>query len=239
MKQLGIGFVLFACGMLPCATSSAETGVAVISDTSADSHMTGSVLLTDTEEGLQIAVNVTNAPPGKHGFHIHTFGLCGEGGKSAGGHFNPDGVEHGELLADGFSAAHAGDLGNLNVGRDGLGSFERTYPGLTLTQGRYAVAGRTFILHAKPNDLGYNRLGLAVGRKLGKAPLRNRVKRRLRELFRLNKRPLLGGVDLILTAVDGARAASYRDLEAQYLSALGEARRRLESAGSRRRRRSS
>ena len=75
MKRFGIGFMLFACGMLPCATSSAETGFAVIAGTSADSRVSGSVTLTDTEEGLRIAVTVANVPPGTHGLHIHAFGL--------------------------------------------------------------------------------------------------------------------------------------------------------------------
>ena len=53
----------------------------------------------------------------------------------------------------GLARAHAGDFGNLMVGRNGTGSRTITMPGLTLTSGRYAVVGKAFILHAKADDL--------------------------------------------------------------------------------------
>ena len=154
MKRIGIVLALLVLGMLPAATCSAETAEAIIAGTSEGSPMTGTILLTDAPEGLQVSAKVSNVPPGTHGFHIHEFGSCENGGKAAGGHFNPDGVQHGDLLVDGFSVAHAGDLGNLEVGEAGLGSFSGVYPGLSLSQGQYAVAGRAFIVHAEADDFG-------------------------------------------------------------------------------------
>ena len=52
---------------------------------------------------------------------------------------------------------------------------------------RRSAAGRCLIIYASRNDLGYNRLGLVVGRKAGPAPTRNRFKRLVREAFRLTK----------------------------------------------------
>ena len=52
---------------------------------------------------------------------------------------------------------------------------------------RRSAAGRCLILYASRNELGYNRLGLVVGRKAGPAPTRNRFKRLVREAFRLTK----------------------------------------------------
>lgn len=154
MTRRGMVIVGLALGMLPAATGSASTGEAVISGTAADSPITGQVILTDTPEGLQITAEVFQAPEGRHGFHIHEFGRCTDSGKAAGGHFNPDGRPHGDLLGDGVSGAHAGDLGNLTVGPDGTGSFSRVYPALSLHGDPYPVAGRAFILHAAPDDFG-------------------------------------------------------------------------------------
>lgn len=143
--------ILLSCGMaLPALAATAE---AIIDDTT-----TGAVVaiaeLEDTEAGLAIEVSFLDAPEGTHGFHIHENGSCAEAGKAAGGHYNPDDVEHGKLLADGFENAHAGDLGNVNIGAGGEGVYSALISGLSLTGGDYPVAGHAFILHAQPDDFG-------------------------------------------------------------------------------------
>jgi Cu-Zn family superoxide dismutase len=114
----------------------------------------GSILLEDTGVGLKIKAEVSGASPGKHGFHIHDFGSCADMGKAAGGHFNPNDVPHGDLITDGLFQAHTGDFGNFDIDPDGTGTLELTLPGLTVSNGTYAVAGRAFILHAKVDDFG-------------------------------------------------------------------------------------
>jgi superoxide dismutase, Cu-Zn family len=77
----------------------------------------GAAELSYDKDGLRIDVRVANLPPGTHGTHVHEVGKC-EGPKflSAGGHLNPEGKQHGMDNPQGF---HAGDLPNLEVGRDG------------------------------------------------------------------------------------------------------------------------
>jgi Cu-Zn family superoxide dismutase len=134
--------------------SAAETGRAVIAGTEPGSKLTGEVKLEETEAGLRIEVTLSGVPPGEHGFHVHEFGSCDAGGKAAGGHYNPDGVRHGDLRKDGTSGAHAGDLGNLSVQPDGRASFTAVIEPLTLSGARYPLAGRAVILHAQPDDFG-------------------------------------------------------------------------------------
>lgn len=54
-------------------------------------------------------------------------------------------------------------------------------------------------LHLRPNDLPHNRLGISIGRRHGNAVLRNTIKRRVREAFRLNQHQLPQGYDLVIT----------------------------------------
>jgi len=128
--------------------------VAQLRPTQEGSLLSGKVSFMETDEGLKINAVVENAPPGKHGFHIHENGSCEDGGKAAGGHFNPESVSHGDILKDGFQHAHAGDLGNIEIGPDGKGTLEKVISKLTLDEGEFGVVGRSVILHEKTDDFG-------------------------------------------------------------------------------------
>ena len=150
-KYVGVfGLVLWA----GCGVAFAATGEAIIKGTKEGSVVAGKAVLTDTPDGLKISVELANVSPGKHAFHIHENGGCGDEGKAAGGHYNPDGTPHGLVTKDGFEHAHAGDFGNIEVGPDGMGKFETVVNGLTLTGGKRNVEGRAFIVHEKEDDFG-------------------------------------------------------------------------------------
>lgn len=129
-----------------------DTAQAFIYSTEKPTLALGVVQLTETEEGLDIGASFMGAPSGTHGFHIHSGSSCADAGNAAGGHYNPDEVEHGFLPEDGFEAAHAGDLGNLTIGEDGTALYSVLVPGLTLEGGDHPVANHAFILHADPDD---------------------------------------------------------------------------------------
>ena len=79
---------------------------------------------------------------------------------------------------------------------------------------------RYFTVYAYRRGECITRLGLAVGKAVGIAVVRNRVKRRLRELFRRRKALVPGGYDLFVRAVPASASASYAALEAAWCEVM-------------------
>ncbi len=72
------------------------------------------------------------------------------------------------------------------------------------------------VVYVRANKSGRNRLGITVSAKLGKAVTRNRIRRRLREIYRLSRPELGQGWDIVLVARSRAATASYQELERAY-----------------------
>ena len=85
----------------------------------------------------------------------------------------------------------------------------------------YATSGHAngyLVLYARPNRTGGNRVGLTVSKKLGCAVVRNRVRRRLREVYRLNEDRFLPGWDIVVVARSRCIRAEFGTLTQAYLS---------------------
>jgi ribonuclease P protein component len=78
------------------------------------------------------------------------------------------------------------------------------------------------VLKAVPNGLGRSRYGFVVGKRVGNAVARNRVKRLLREISRAT--PTAPGWDIVFIARDGAATADYWQMGAAVSRLLGRAR---------------
>lgn len=72
------------------------------------------------------------------------------------------------------------------------------------------------VLYCRKNRLGHNRLGLVSSTKLGHAVVRNRCRRRLRELYRIHTPELKQGYDIILVARARTAHAPWPELEKQF-----------------------
>ena len=89
--------------------------------------------------------------------------------------------------------------------------FRRLY-----AKGRSAVSP-TMVLYCRKNGRRENRLGLTTGTKLGHAVVRNRVRRRLREIYRLQEHRLSPGYDFVVVARVRAVYSRYAELERDFL----------------------
>jgi len=103
----------------------------------------------------------------------------------------------------------------FSTGSDGLFSFKKSER--ILKSEDYAsvrLAGvssytKHFRVMSMPNNLGITRLGITVSKKIGNAVKRNRIKRIVRELFRLNKSFFPDGYDIVIVARRDASHLSY------------------------------
>ena len=72
-------------------------------------------------------------------------------------------------------------------------------------------------LYCRKSKRGQNRLGFTVGKKVGCAVKRNRVRRRLREIYRTNEDKIRPGYDIVVVARVRACHSRYAELQRQFL----------------------
>ena len=85
----------------------------------------------------------------------------------------------------------------------------------------YSTSGQAnsyLVLYARKNRTGTNRVGITVSKRLGHAVVRNRVRRRLREVYRLNEDRFLPGYDIVVVARSRCIDADFGRLTQAYLS---------------------
>jgi Cu-Zn family superoxide dismutase len=152
---------VFAVAAATAAFASPVTKAVAVLNPVGSSGVSGTVTFTPVDGGLKVSAHVTGLKEGAHGFHIHEFGDCtAPDGTSAGGHFNPGGEPH---AGPQDAHRHAGDMGNLTAGADGVATLEYVDPVASL-EGPTSVLGRGVIVHANADDLKTQPTGNAGGR---------------------------------------------------------------------------
>ena len=96
-------------------------------------------------------------------------------------------------------------------------TLKENYEFRRLYQKGASAVGGGMVLYCRKNRLGNNRLVVTVSVKLGHAVVRNRARRRLREVYRLNGDKLRQGYDIILVARTRTATAPWKDLNSTFL----------------------
>jgi Cu-Zn family superoxide dismutase len=136
--------------------AAAENALARMHDPEGNS--VGTVELRPSPFGTLLHVRLAFMPQGAHAFHVHETGECVPPFTSAGGHFNPDGSDHGLMDDDG---RHVGDMPNLHVPASGMVHIEVFNDLLRLDERLFDDDGAAIVIHEGPDDYVSNPAGAA------------------------------------------------------------------------------
>lgn len=106
--------------------------------------------------------------------------------------------------------------------------FKRVYK-----KGRYKI-GRYIVMYVIPNKKTVNRIGITTGKRFGNSVQRNRMKRMIREAYRLQQADMKTGYDIIFMAKATVRKADLpnRKLKAVYIPTYHEVEREIRNLSS-------
>lgn len=130
------------------------------------SSVTGKATFTELEDGtIKFKLEAQNLEQGAHAVHLHENGDCSApDAKSAGGHWNPTNTKHGKR---GTGEFHKGDIGNMEVGKDGKGALEMTIEGWSIGGAEDSnILNKAVIIHAGADDFTSQPSG-AAGAMIG------------------------------------------------------------------------
>ena len=144
----------------------ANPGKLVVKIRTSKGEDAGTATFKESKDGKQLTVSLKlkNLPFGEHAVHIHANPTCDAPDfKGAGGHFNPDGKQHGSMNPMGH---HNGDLPkNISIGENHQGEANFKVDYLSLTAGAAnSVMGHSIMVHEKADDMKTDPTGNAGNR---------------------------------------------------------------------------
>ena len=76
---------------------------------------------------------------------------------------------------------------------------------------------RLMVMYIYENEMGFNRIGISVSKKVGNSVVRHHVTRLVREGYRLQEKRFNSGLDIVVVARSNAASASFREVESALL----------------------
>jgi Cu-Zn family superoxide dismutase len=119
--------------------------------------ITGTLTLVERKQGtgtvVDYTIQVKGLKPGLHGVHLHAIGKCEPDFAAAGGHFDPGPA--GNMDPDANHPFHMGDISNLDVKANGVGTLQGVTTRVTLSDGPLSLFdadGSAVIIHGNPDQ---------------------------------------------------------------------------------------
>lgn len=149
-----IATACFLVAAFPTARAADPTSAIAVLHPTAGNQTTGIIRFEPTADGKMHVLGTVEGlnPNSEQAIHIHEFGDCSApDASSAGGHYNPEGHQHGLLAQE---VRHAGDLGNLKADAKGVAHLDVTVEHVTINGSHNPILGHGVIVHAKQDDGG-------------------------------------------------------------------------------------
>jgi len=130
-----------------------------------DSKAKGKVSIVEKDGVVTLEAKIMGLDAGTHAIHIHEKADCSSAdGKSSGGHWNPTFTSHGKWGAE--QGYHKGDIGNFEVGEDGMGSITFSTNEWCIGCGdeKKDILGKAIVVHQGTDDFTSQPSGAAGAR---------------------------------------------------------------------------
>ena len=80
-----------------------------------------------------------------------------------------------------------------------------------------SMANKYLVMYILPNDQMYSRIGISVSKKVGNSVIRHRIKRLIKESYRLNIEKLRKGYDIVVISRVTAKGKNFHEIESAFL----------------------